>query len=143
MIDAKYYNGTTNVLVNTLAPIEEGAYRVIATIIPTANYEGSDTAILIINKDASSMKDPVEEVEIVNAIVPGMNTYFKVRDYEQMQPIKIRMVNSNGNQVYMSDNYKNNFDMSHLPNGTYFYSISFTINGKEYQKVGKVEVLGK
>ena len=143
LIDAKYYNGTTNVLVNTLAPIEEGAYRVIATIIPTANYEGSDTAILIINKDVSSMKDPVEEVEIVNAIVPGMNTYFKVRDYEQMQPIKIRMVNSNGNQVYMSDNYKNNFDMSHLPNGTYFYSISFTINGKEYQKVGKVEVLGK
>jgi hypothetical protein len=99
--------------------------------------------MLIINKDASSMTDPEEQVEIVNAIVPGMNQYFKIRDYEQMTPITVRMVNSNGNQVYQSDNYKNNFDMSNLPIGTYFYAITFKINGNEYNKTGRVEVVGK
>jgi hypothetical protein len=60
-----------------------------------------------------------------------------------MMPIKVRMVNANGNQVYQSDNYKNNFDMSNLPIGTYFYAITFTINGTEYNKTGRVEVVGK
>ena len=38
---------------------------------------------------------------------------------------------------------KNNFDMSNLPIGTYFYAITFTINGTEYNKTGRVEVVGK
>ena len=143
IVDAKYYNGNTNVAISTVAPINEGAYKVIATIVPTSNYEGTATAMLVINKNVANMTDPEEQVEIVNAIVPGMNQYFKIRDYEQMMPIKVRMVNANGNQVYQSDNYKNNFDMSNLPIGTYFYAITFTINGTEYNKTGRVEVVGK
>ena len=143
MIDAKYFTGNTNVAISTLAPINEGSYKVVATIVPTSNYEGTATAMLVINKNVANMTDPAEQVEIVNAIVPGMNQYFKIRDYEQMMPIKVRMVNANGNQVYESDNYKNNFDMSNLPIGTYFYAITFTINGTEYNKTGRVEVVGK
>ena len=143
MVDAKYFTGNTNVAISTVAPINEGSYKVVATIVPTSNYEGTATAMLVINKNVASMTDPAEQVEVVNAIVPGMNQYFKIRDYEQMMPIKVRMVNSNGNQVYQSDNYKNNFDMSNLPIGTYFYAITFTINGTEYNKTGRVEVVGK
>jgi hypothetical protein len=143
MVDAKYFTGNTNVAINTVAPINEGSYKVVATIVPTSNYEGTATAMLVINKNVASMTDPAEQVEVVNAIVPGMNQYFKIRDYEQMMPIKVRMVNANGNQVYQSDNYKNNFDMSNLPIGTYFYAITFTINGTEYNKTGRVEVVGK
>ena len=51
------------------------------------NYEGTATAMLVINKNVASMTDPAEQVEVVNAIVPGMNQYFKIRDYEQMMPI--------------------------------------------------------
>ncbi len=143
LVDAKYYKGNTNVLIPSIAPIDAGSYRVIATLIPTANYEGCDTAILIINKNAASMTDPEAQVEIVNAIVPGKNQIFKIRDYEQMMPITVRMVNANGNQVYMSDNYKNDFNMSNLPKGTYFYALTFKINGNDYNKTGRVEVLGK
>ena len=143
MIDAKYYQGNTNVLISDQAPISVGSYRVIATILPTENYEGCDTAVLIINKDASKMSNPEDEVEIVNAIIPGMNQYFKIRDYEQMKPITVRMINANGNQVYQSDNYTNNFDMSNLPKGTYFYTVTFTLNGSEYTKTGRVEVVRK
>ena len=89
------------------------------------------------------MANPEDEVEIVNAIVPGKNQYFKIRDYEQMTPIVVRMVNASGNQVYKSDNYTNNFDMSNLPKGTYFYTVTFTIKGTEYNKSGRVEVVGK
>ncbi|MFA6200743.1 MAG: gliding motility-associated C-terminal domain-containing protein, partial [Bacteroidales bacterium] len=143
MIDAKYYQGNTNILIADQAPISVGSYRVIATILPTENYEGCDTAVLIINKNASKMSNPEDEVEIVNAIIPGMNQYFKIRDYEQMKPIKVRMINANGNQVYQSDNYTNNFDMSNLPKGTYFYTVTFTLKGNEYTKTGRVEVVRK
>ncbi|MDD4684167.1 MAG: YDG domain-containing protein [Bacteroidales bacterium] len=143
MIDAKYYKGNTNVLISTIAPIDAGTYRVIATIIPTSNYVGRDTAMLVINKNAANMTNPEEQIEIVNAIIPGKNQYFKIRDCEQMTPVTVRMVNANGNNVYQSDNYKNNFDMSNLPRGTYFYAITFKINGSEYNKTGRVEVVGK
>ena len=142
MIDAKYYQGNTTTLISG-SPIQVGSYRVIATILPTENYEGCDTAVLIINKNVLDLEDPEDDVVIVNAIIRGMNTYFRISDYEQLMPITVRMMNANGNQVYSSDNYTNNFDMSNLPNGTYFYIVTFTLNGKGYTKSGRVEVIGK
>ncbi|MFA6199408.1 MAG: ice-binding family protein [Bacteroidales bacterium] len=138
MIDAKYYKDNTSTLIIG-SPIEVGAYRVIATILPTENYEGCDTAVLVINKDLLDMTD----VEIVNAIVRGMNPYFRIGNYDQLMPITVKMINANGNQVYQSENYTNNFDMTNLPNGTYFYIVTFTLNNSEYTKNGRVEVIGQ
>lgn len=142
MIDAKYYQGNTTTLISG-SPIQVGSYRVIATILPTENYEGCDTAVLIINKNVLDLENPEDDIVIVNAIIRGMNTYFRISDYDQLMPITVRMMNANGNQVYSSDNYTNNYDMSILPNGTYFYIVKFTVNASEYTKTGRVEVIGK
>ncbi len=68
----------------------------------------------------------VKDVVVPNAFSPngdGINDVFKIANLNLFENSKLLIFNRWGNELYSSDNYKNNWDGGDAPAGTYFYIL--------------------
>lgn len=80
-------------------------------------------------------------LEFCNIFTPngdGVNDFFEVKNLESLSGAKLIVYSRWGEVVYESDDYKNNWDASDLPSGTYFYVFKLK---KRYDKQGTVTVV--
>ena len=67
------------------------------------------------------------ELIIPNIFTPngdGKNDVFEIKGLESYPGSQVLVYNRWGNQVYISDNYQNNWDGSNLAEGTYYYLLN-------------------
>ena len=68
----------------------------------------------------------VKDVVVPNAFSPngdGINDVFKIANLNLFENSKLLIFNRWGNELYSSDNYKNDWDGDDAPAGTYFYIL--------------------
>jgi gliding motility-associated-like protein len=129
---------------NKVHILRPGTVAITATVAPRANYADvpSQTQLL------SILSDPAELVVIHPVVTPngdGINDVLLIDAITNYPDNNITIVNVNGTRVYESggyDNVNNTFDGhsnltgTFLPQGTYFYSLRFKVNGDFKKKVG-------
>lgn len=81
------------------------------------------------------------DIVIPNIITPdndGKNDFFFIKNLEQYTGTKLKVLNRWGTIIYKSNDYKNNWDANHAPDGVYFYEIN--IQGIE-KKTGTITII--
>ncbi|MFO8053947.1 MAG: gliding motility-associated C-terminal domain-containing protein, partial [Bacteroidales bacterium] len=71
------------------------------------------------------------ELNIPNVITPngdGINDYFVIEGLSNYPGSKLVILDRNGNEVYSSENYQNDFNGENLPKGAYLYILK--VNNK-------------
>ncbi len=69
------------------------------------------------------------DIVLPNVITPngdGLNDYFYIRGFEKYPNTLLKIYSRNGNIVFTTENYQNNWDGGNLPGGTYFYIMRFS-----------------
>lgn len=77
------------------------------------------------------------DLKIPNVITPdgsGVNEQFVIEGLENYPGSRLIIMDRNGNQVYSSDNYQNDFDGQNLPKGAYFYVLTINDNYQTTRK---------
>lgn len=77
-----------------------------------------------------SFSQPVV-IEIPNVFTPngdGVNDLFVINGIESCEKRALIVKNQSGQTVFQSNLYDNSWDGSNLPNGTYYYQFSYSIN---------------
>lgn len=78
--------------------------------------------------NASSSQANEPQLRIGNTITPngdGMNDYFEIRNIELYSPVQVEIFTAHGKRAFFSTNYQNEFNATGLPEGNYFYVITF------------------
>lgn len=73
-------------------------------------------------------KKQLPYVTIPDAVTPngdGINDFWVVPDLEKYGTVQVRIYTSRRQKVYSSNDYKNDFCGTGLPDGTYFYEMAF------------------
>jgi gliding motility-associated-like protein len=81
---------------------------------------------------------------ITNLMTPnsdGINDYFYIEGIENFADNNLMIYNIYGNQVYSKEGYTNDWDGDDLPDGTYYYVLTFDSN--EIVKKGSIDILRK
>ncbi len=82
-------------------------------------------------------------VEVPNVITPngdGYNDKFYIKGLDLFPGSSLTIIDRNGKLIYQSMNYKNNWQATSVPSGSYFYSLK--INNKDKtEKQGTLNVL--
>lgn len=76
----------------------------------------------------SATSGALPQPRISNLLTPngdGINDYFEIENLEQYCPVQVEIYTARGKRVYLSDNYQNDFDAAGLPQGNYFYTVTF------------------
>lgn len=87
---------------------------------------------------------PAREVEVPNVITPngdGKNDRFIVRNLEYYPQAKLYIFNRWGQEVYLSNDYRNDWSGENLESGNYFYHLFVYDQGVEFQYKGTVKVI--
>ncbi len=87
---------------------------------------------------------PPIRLQIPNLFTPNgdnVNDCFVVEGLENYDHGSLVVRDRNGKTVYHSGNYKNNWDGSNLPDGLYYYELTFSFNGIENIASGKVRII--
>lgn len=124
------YNGFSQL------PYAAGEYTVFAEI-RDQNYRGYKTADLEIVKSGRDMK-------VMDLVVSdgSHDCIFRIPELASVAKSLI-MYNQQGEVVYETKEYYDNFDMRDLPAGTYYYILQYVENGKSQAIKSFVEVIRK
>ncbi|MCF8217567.1 MAG: gliding motility-associated C-terminal domain-containing protein [Bacteroidales bacterium] len=83
------------------------------------------------------------DLTIPNVITPngdGMNDYFKIEGLENYPGSKLIILDRNGKELFVDENYQNDFDGGNLPQGSYFYILQ--VNDKhQTTKKGNLNII--
>ncbi|MBP5663656.1 MAG: gliding motility-associated C-terminal domain-containing protein [Bacteroidales bacterium] len=80
-------------------------------------------------------------IEIPNIFTPngdGVNDKFVINGLENCEKKALMVKDRNGQIVFQSRNYDNSWDGGNLPNGTYYYQFSYSINNINELRQGAV-----
>jgi len=104
---------------------------------------GKETVVQNLPETIDIPETPVEEMvenetdpyaynlEIPNVITPngdGYNDLFKIRNLDKYTNNTLTIANRNGQVVFETNNYQNNWDAQNLDAGTYYYILSYKDN---------------
>ncbi|MFW6019383.1 MAG: gliding motility-associated C-terminal domain-containing protein [Bacteroidales bacterium] len=83
------------------------------------------------------------DLTIPNVITPngdGINDYFKIEGLENYPGSKLIILDRNGKELYVDENYQNDFDGNNLPEGSYYYILQ--VNDKhQTTKKGNLNII--
>jgi len=80
-------------------------------------------------------------IEIPNIFTPngdGVNDKFVINGLENCEKKTLLVKDRSGKIIFQSQNYDNNWDGGNLPNGTYYYQFSYSINNINELRQGAV-----
>lgn len=117
-------------------PYAAGEYTVFAEI-RDQNYRGYKTADLQIVKSGRDMK-------VMDLVVSdgSHDCIFRIPELASVAKSLV-MYNQQGEVIYETKEYYDNFDMRDLPAGTYYYILQYVENGKSQAIKSFVEVIRK
>ncbi|MBO4654137.1 MAG: gliding motility-associated C-terminal domain-containing protein [Bacteroidales bacterium] len=91
-------------------------------------------------KEEWSFSQPII-IEIPNIFTPngdGLNDQFVINGLENCEKKALIVKDRSGKIIFQSQNYDNSWDGSNLPNGTYYYQFSYSINNINELRQGAV-----
>jgi len=121
------------------SPVADQIYQLIGTDINGCMDE--DSLLITVIADYNVM--------IANLMTPnddGYNDKWIIQNIENYPDTKVVVVNREGQEVFKSDSYDNNWGGTnkydkHLPDGTYYYIILFKDDAKVYK--GAITILNE
>lgn len=102
---------------------QDGKYRVLLRVIESTGCE--DTTSVII--------EVFSELKANNVITPngdGINDFLVFSNLHQFPGSKLHIFNRWGENIYLDDNYQNNWDGRFMAEGTYYYVLEVGISGE-------------
>lgn len=87
---------------------------------------------------------PPVTIEIPNVITPngdGYNDFFVIKGIENCDNNRLIIRSRNGNIVFQSAHYQNNWDALKIPAGTYYYQFYYTIHGIDETRAGTLVIM--
>lgn len=132
--------GRSPLVVGKLRIKQQPAYGVVyinpdgsITYTPNTGFVGTDHFMYTIEDELGLASDAAvvitvspRPLRIPNVFTPnndGQNDVFEIEGTEGIDRIELVVVNRWGNEVYRSNDYKNNWNGGNLSEGTYFYEI--------------------
>lgn len=115
------------------AYVSSGIYNITLTVTDAAGCTDEVSLAYLISG----------EIAIPNSFTPngdGINDFFRISGLEAFQDSKLAIYNRWGNQVYASNDYKNDWDGADAPDGVYFYLLELK-NGEKFN--GDLNILRK
>lgn len=127
------YNGSTE------PPVSIGRYTVIA-VIDDRNYSGEVIEEMVIS--SPDLENNLKATKVLSKS-SGESMTFRMEFEELVRENKIVFFDAKGKVVFEQTNYRSgDYDMSTLPEGTYFYVFSFTKNdGSRHVQKKFVEII--
>ncbi|MCW3485393.1 gliding motility-associated C-terminal domain-containing protein [Chitinophaga nivalis] len=130
------YDPLTRTLSWRIGALNAGAYTTL-TMVSMFNNEGDIDNMAVVSGNENDI-DPADNTSVVkakvtgglfipNTITPngdGKNDKFVIPGLEKYPGSRLEIYNRWGNQVYISNNYGNNWDGYGLNEGTYFYILN-------------------
>lgn len=119
--------------------------------INTSQSYPSEIKIDYIEEDSSKIIEhylpPISNVpdfKPSNVITPngdGINDVFVIKNVDKYPDNCLIIFDRNGKSMYKCRGYKNNFNASNIPLGTYFYIFEYNDLGKKVTKSGSITVM--
>jgi gliding motility-associated-like protein len=92
-------------------------------------------------------QSPVYQIEIPNIITPngdGFNDMFVIKNLDKYTDNNLLIANRAGNILYDKNSYQNDWDAQNIPDGTYYYILSYKENRKNKGVIkGLITILRK
>jgi gliding motility-associated-like protein len=126
---------TQNNTVNTTPQTQQNSKNEESADNVTEN--NSETSI---NPDDFAYSRPVV-IEIPNIFTPngdGVNDLFVIKGLENCEKRMLIVKDQKGQTVFQSNRYDNNWDGANLPNGSYYYQFSYSINNINEMRKGVI-----
>ncbi|MEG1763249.1 MAG: gliding motility-associated C-terminal domain-containing protein [Bacteroidales bacterium] len=81
-------------------------------------------------------------VNLVSVNNPQTMAYFKILNLQDFSTISLHLYTSKGHLIYHNANYKNEYEMSQLSEGVYYYSLrGYTRKGQQVNKNSFVQLI--
>jgi gliding motility-associated-like protein len=80
------------------------------------------------NTQENSIETPVYQLEIPNIITPngdGFNDVLIIKNLDKYADNNLLIADRAGKLVYEKNSYRNDWDAQNVPDGTYYYVISY------------------
>ncbi len=112
-----------------------GSYGLVYSIGTSGSGAQTDWGVIETNDfylESLSRKQPglfaltqQEEIELPNFFLPGVSSIpqFRIPDRENYSGVQLRVYNRNGNTVFTSNDYREEFNTNEYPSGTYYYEL--------------------
>jgi gliding motility-associated-like protein len=131
-------NDNTSILVNpTHTYSSDGVYTVWLVL------ESEHGCVDSISKEVRVI---IDEIEIPNIITPnsdGRNDVFKIKNIEKLEWSRLRIFNRWGKLIYVSENYKNDWDGNGAADGVYYYILDYKTYFRTDSAHGTVTIMRK
>lgn len=99
-----------------------------------------NTSETSINPDDFAYSSPIV-IEIPNIFTPngdGVNDLFVIKGLENCEKRMLIVKDQKGQTVFQSNRYDNSWDGANLPNGSYYYQFSYSINNINEMRKGVI-----
>jgi len=118
-----------------LSELEPGTFDIVLTVMSCADTVNS--TLLLTVKDCN--------LKIPNVITPngdGRNDQFVIKGLDHYPGSQLHIMDRNGQIVFESMDYQNNWEAANIPAGTYFYRLQLN-DSKNSEKNGTITIIRK
>jgi gliding motility-associated-like protein len=126
-----------NTLINYIQKLNPQDKIVVAdkTEQPSENVEAFDTTALEISGDQqeNAIQTPAYQIEIPNVFTPngdGYNDVLVIKNLDKYADNNLLIADRTGKPVYEKNSYQNDWDAQNIPDGTYYYILSYKDKNK-------------
>jgi gliding motility-associated-like protein len=113
----------------------ENQYQVV--LIATTDHGCLDTAI----RTVTIIDDILQFANVFTPNGDGVNDLFEIKNIEKYPESELQIFNRWGEVIYRYVGYKNDWDGRGIPDGTYYYLLSYTFKGERKEYKGTVSVI--
>jgi hypothetical protein len=151
-IEASVSNGIINWVIPSMEPGQTLRFTIkvlavnVGPITNTVTLEVSDDQVLVSPENQATDTNQIKEFFIPNVITPGKvdgkNDSFVINGIQRFFSHKLTIMNRNGDHVYESENYQNDWSAEGLNGGSYFYVLeTVDSQGNDQRYKGWVQVI--
>jgi len=118
-----------------LSDLEPGTFDIVLTVMSCVDTVNSTLQLTV--KDCN--------IKIPNVITPngdGRNDRFVIKGLDHYPGSQLHIMNRNGQIVYESMDYQNDWEAANIPAGTYFYRLQLN-DSKNSEKNGTLTIIRK
>lgn len=98
---------------------------------------------VLMSHDEIGYTQPIS-IEIPNVFTPngdGFNDVFIIKGIENCEKSRLIIKSRAGKVILQTSDYQNNWNADNVPDGTYFYQFSYTVNGISQTRNGTLTIM--
>lgn len=111
--------------------------------LPLAQTETQMQPPIAPHESLTISEEPAVELTIPNIFTPngdGFNDQFVIENIEYCSESRLSIRNSRGNVVFDKLNYQNDWTADGFPDGIYYYTFTYVLNGETHRVKGNVTI---